>query len=33
MSIEQNKAIVTRIWQEIFNDGKLNLIDDLYDTN
>jgi predicted ester cyclase len=32
-STEQNKSIVTRIWQEIFNEGKLNLIDDLYDTN
>ena len=31
MSMEQNKAIVSRIWQEIFNEGKLDLIDELYD--
>jgi predicted SnoaL-like aldol condensation-catalyzing enzyme len=31
MSIEQNKAIVSRIWQEIFNEGKLDLVDELYD--
>jgi predicted SnoaL-like aldol condensation-catalyzing enzyme len=31
MSTEQNKAIVSRIWQEIFNEGKLDLIDELYD--
>jgi len=33
MSIEQNKAIVARIWQEIFNQGNLDLIDKLYDIN
>jgi predicted SnoaL-like aldol condensation-catalyzing enzyme len=33
MTVEQNKAIVNRIWQEIFNEGKLHLIDDLYDAN
>jgi len=32
MSIEQNKIIVSRIWQEIFNEGKLDLVDELYDT-
>jgi predicted SnoaL-like aldol condensation-catalyzing enzyme len=31
MSTEQNKAIVSRIWQEIFNEGNLDLIDQLYD--
>ena len=31
MSIEQNKVIVSRIWQEIFNEGKLDLVDELYD--
>jgi len=31
MSIEQNKVIIRRIWQEIFNEGKLDLIDELYD--
>jgi len=33
MLVEPNKAIVDRIWQEIFNEGKLHLIDDLYDSN
>ena len=31
MSTEQNKAIISRIWQEIFNEGNLDLVDDLYD--
>ena len=33
MSIEQNKTIVTRIWEEIFSKGNLDLIEKLYDTN
>lgn len=31
MSTEQNKAVVNRIWKKIFNDGNLDLIDQLYD--
>jgi predicted ester cyclase len=30
MSIEQNKIIIKRIWEEIFNEGKLDLVDELY---
>ena len=30
MSTEQNKAVVNRIWQEIFNEGNLDLIEQLY---
>jgi predicted SnoaL-like aldol condensation-catalyzing enzyme len=33
MSLDQNKTVVNRIWQEIFNEGKLDLIDQLYDAN
>jgi predicted SnoaL-like aldol condensation-catalyzing enzyme len=33
MSLDQNKMVVNRIWQEIFNEGKLDLIDQLYDAN
>lgn len=31
MSTEQNKVVVNRIWQEIFNEGNLDSIDQLYD--
>ena len=33
MSIEQNKVIISRIWQEIFNEGKLELVDQFYDSS
>ena len=30
MSLQENKAILHRIWEEIFNEGKLEVIDELY---
>ncbi len=30
MSIQENKAILNRIWEEIFNEGRLGIIDELY---
>ena len=32
MMLEQNKAIVDRIWQEIINQGNLDISDELLDT-
>jgi predicted SnoaL-like aldol condensation-catalyzing enzyme len=33
MSAEENKAIVKRIWHEVFNAGKLDVVDELVDTS
>jgi predicted SnoaL-like aldol condensation-catalyzing enzyme len=33
MSVEQNEDVVRRIWEEIFNEGRVDLIDELYDAN
>jgi predicted SnoaL-like aldol condensation-catalyzing enzyme len=30
---EQNKAIVNRVWHEVFNAGKLDVVDELVDTS
>ena len=30
MSVEENKAIMQRVWQELFNEGKTEIIDELY---
>lgn len=33
MTTEENKAIVNRVWQEILNEGKLDLVDELIDAD
>lgn len=33
MSIEENKVMVDRVWQEVFNKGNLDIVDELYDIN
>ncbi len=33
MSAEENKAIIRRFWEEVFNGRNLNLIDELYAKN
>jgi predicted ester cyclase len=33
MSIEENKAIVNRVLHEVFNAGKLDVVDELVDTS
>jgi len=33
MSVEENKAIVNRIWNEVLNAGKLDVVDEIVDTS
>ena len=33
MSVEENKAIVNRVWHEVLNEGKLDIVNELVDTN
>jgi predicted SnoaL-like aldol condensation-catalyzing enzyme len=33
MSVEESKAIVNRVWHEVFNAGKLDVVDELVDTS
>lgn len=33
MSIEENKVIISRIWEDIFSEGKLELVNQFYDNS
>jgi predicted ester cyclase len=33
MSVEENKGIVDRVWHEVLNEGKLDVVDELVDAS